>query len=85
MIAEDIYAALAQSPMERLKWLVLREFGVLPGSKKALELSEADFVICGANMVLDRRRALGRAAFESGQNEGFDLSVFKELGGCGDE
>ena len=42
--------------MQRLRWRVLREFNILPGSSAALELSDKDIVLAGLNMLLDLGR-----------------------------
>ena len=52
---DEILYMLAEHPMERLKWRVCREFGVLPGSTAASQLTEYDYVCCGANLLLDKR------------------------------
>ena len=52
---ESVLRMLAEHPMERLKWRVCREFGVLPGSELALQLTDYDYVWCGANLLLDKR------------------------------
>ncbi len=79
MNADELIGRLAGDHLERLKWLVLREFGVLPGSKAASELSDEDFLICGAHMVLDRRLRSGVPSSEGGLNSSFDEGRFSEL------
>lgn len=63
------------SAMDRLRWLVGRAFGVLPGS---VPLSDAEWLVCGTNLLLDRRQ--GAAASE---NPGFDPRRFDVLRGSG--
>lgn len=85
MTAEEIIARLEGDYIARLRWLVLKEFGVLPGSKRAGELSDRELIRCGAQMVLDKRaaREAGTAcgADESGINLAFDNRRFFELKG----
>lgn len=64
------------SAMERLRWIVCGNFGVLPGS---VSLSGADWLRCGANMLLDRRQKASREI----ENPGFDRERFDELKGGG--
>ncbi len=81
MTAEELIRQLEGSPVERLKWLVLREFGVLPGSKTAEELSDEDFIVCGAHMVIDRRMRSDAPSGEGGTNCSFDEERFSQLSG----
>lgn len=62
--------------MERLRWLVLREFRVLPGSEAARQARDEDIIFAGVNMVLDME---GGGAFE--ENPGFDERRFMEMKG----
>ena len=70
---------LESDPLERLKWLVLSRFGVLPGSKRAKELSNEDFILCAANMVIDERKNMPTDIGEGGFNAAFDEGRFDEL------
>ncbi len=79
MTAEEIIERLEGNYIERLRWLVLREFQVLPGSKLACELSDEDFILCGANMVLDSRLRSGDSKAEGGRNNAFDEERFTAL------
>lgn len=79
MTAEDIIGRLEGDYLERLKWLVLREFRILPGSKMACEPSDEDFVICGAHMVLDNRLRSELASAEGESNCTFDEERFSVL------
>lgn len=81
MSLEELLTALAADPMERLRWLVLRRFGVLPFSEQARGLSDEDFVMCGAHMVLDARGSSRGGYDEGGVNASFDEDRFKNLGG----
>ena len=45
--------ALAESPYERLKWQVLRRFGVLPSEPRARQMTDGDYLYCVLQMMLD--------------------------------
>lgn len=68
---------LAQDPMERLRWLVLRDFCIIPGSRRAKAVSDEDILRCAAHMLIDSR------SFENGQergeNDSFDEERFRRL------
>lgn len=81
MSLEELLAALGADPLERLRWLVLKRFGVLPFSEQARELSDEDFVVCGAHMVLDARGSSRGGYGEGGVNASFDEDRFNSLGG----
>lgn len=81
MTAEEIIRRLEGDALERLKWLVLREFGVMPGSKTAGELSDEDFIFCGAHMVLDRGLRSEAPSGEGERNASFDEERFSQLSG----
>lgn len=81
MTLEELLSELEARPMERLRWRVLREFGVLPGSARARELSDLECLICGAHMVLDGRGTTGGSDGESAVNESFDRERFDGLRG----
>ncbi len=52
---EQLLDALAAKPYERLKWRVLRSFSVLPSSKAARAMTDADYLYCALHAVLDGR------------------------------
>lgn len=79
MTAEEIIGRLEGDYLERLKWLVLREFRILPGSKMAKETSDEDFVLCGAHMVLDNRLRSDVSNLEGDRNGSFDERRFWAL------
>ena len=83
MTAEELLDRLEKDSMARLRWLVLKEFGVLPGSKRAGKLSDEDCVICGAHMLLDRLERENALPGERGANASFDDGRFRTLGGEG--
>ena len=45
--------ALENAPYERLKWRVLRSFGVLPSEARAREMTDGDYLFCVLHMTLD--------------------------------
>lgn len=77
----DAWLRTADEGMERLRWLVLRSFGVLPGDAAARGMTDADYVRCGLQMLLDMRRHTGAKSDEAGGNPGFDSQKFESLGG----
>ncbi len=60
--------------MERLRWLVLREFRVLPGSEAALQASDEDIIFAGVNMVLDME-----SGGDPGENPAFSEERFRQM------
>ncbi len=64
---------IRQEAVERLRWLVLREFRVLPGCEAARQLRDEDLIFAGVNMVLDMQ-AVGRE-----ENPAFDEERFSKL------
>lgn len=50
--------ALEQEDYERLKWRVLRAFGVLPGEARARRMTDREYLYCAAQMMLDEREKL---------------------------
>lgn len=64
---------MTPTAMERLRWMILREFRVLPGSRAEREMSDGDVIFAGVNMVLDRETA------HSGENLSFDEDRFRRL------
>lgn len=77
---DTVLQMLTEHPLERLKWRVCREFGVLPGAEAARQLTDYDYICCGANLLLDKRM---REAAESGTasmvNPQFDPARFAAL------
>lgn len=49
---------LEQAPYERLKWRVLRAFGVLPSEARAKEMTNGDYLYCVMNLALDEEQTL---------------------------
>lgn len=77
----DAWLQAAESGMERLRWLVLRSFGVLPGDAAAQSMTDVDFVRCGLQMLLDMRLGTDTKTNEVGGNPDFDPQRFDVLGG----
>lgn len=77
----DAWLQAADEGMERLRWLVLRAFGVLPGDAAARNMTDVDYVRCGLQMLLDMRQQTRGKPEEVGGNPGFDPAKFEALGG----
>lgn len=56
--AKKAMQALSQEDYERLKWRVLRAFGVLPGEARARRMTDREYLYCAAQMMLDEREKL---------------------------
>lgn len=78
----ELLQTLEADGMERLRWRVCREFGVLPGGRDK-RLTDRELIWCGLNMILDRRNAAGRAG-EIPVNPAFDPNKFERMA-CRDE
>ena len=50
--------ALEKAPYERLKWRVLRTFGVLSSERRAREMTRGDYLYCVMNLALDDEQAM---------------------------
>ena len=50
--------ALKNAPYERLKWKILRSFGVLPSETRAREMTDGDYLYCVLHMTLDEEEKL---------------------------
>lgn len=75
MTAQELCQRLEASTVERLRWKVLREFGVLPCSARAQEMTDVQALIFGAHMLLDLWEDRG----EDAHNPGFDSEHFAAL------
>ena len=49
--AKKAMQALSQEDYERLKWRVLRAFGVLPGEARARRMTDREYLYCAAQMM----------------------------------
>lgn len=56
--AQRVKQELAGTPHERLRWRILREFGVLPWEARARRMRERDYLYCAAQMMLDEEEKL---------------------------
>lgn len=63
---------MSMRDLERLKWLVLREFHVLPTGREAREMTDTDVLWCGMMLAMERGLTVA-------WNEKFDRSRFEEL------
>lgn len=84
-MTERLLEELAGDSLERLKWLVCRRLGILPGSWLWHSMTARRVLRCACHMALDARSrggfADGGAESERGAAEGFDWERFRELGG----
>lgn len=56
--AKTAMQALEREEYERLKWRVLKQFGVLPGEARARRMTDRDYLYCAAQLMLDEREKL---------------------------
>ena len=57
---EGLKSALKGLPQERLKWKVLRAFGVLPTEERARAMTGRDYLWCVLHLLLDEEEVLDR-------------------------
>lgn len=57
---EQIMDELRADAYERLKWRVLRAFGVLPSEARAKEMTDGEYLYCVLQMTLDEEERLER-------------------------
>lgn len=57
---QELLDALREEPYERLKWRVLKAFGVLPSEKRAREMTDGDYLYCVMQMMLDAEETLSQ-------------------------
>lgn len=50
--------SLKHAPAERLRWRVLKEFGVLPGEGRAKRMTDREFLYCTLQLWLDEEEKL---------------------------
>ena len=55
---QKLQAPLGENAYERLKWRVLRTFGVLPSEKRAEGMTDGDYLSCVMQMMLDELELL---------------------------
>jgi hypothetical protein len=80
MTAQKLISALEQSPMQRLRWLVCRTFGVLPCSRQAKRMTDVQCLRIAALLAAEK---YGSEEAES-TNSAFDGQRFMELKGVRD-
>lgn len=66
----SLLEALRREPMERIRWRVLKAFGVLPSEERAQKMTEGDYLYCALQLLLDRERELERLCPECRDREG---------------
>lgn len=64
---EQIMDELREDAYERLKWRVLRAFGVLPSEARAREMTDGEYLYCVLQMTLDRRSGWSGCARRAGR------------------
>lgn len=62
----------AAQPMHRLRWLVLKEFNILPFSDEGRAVDDGELLKMAAQLVLDRRLSLADV------NPSFSAEKFSE-------
>ena len=54
----QVKQALGEAPYERMKWRVMRTFGVLPSEERAKRMTHGDYLYCVMQMMLDEEERL---------------------------
>lgn len=82
-MTEKLLEELEGDSLERLKWLVCRELGILPGSWGWYAMTARRVIRFACHLALDTRGRGGSAdaGAERETAAGFDLERFRELGG----
>ena len=85
-MTEKLLEELSGDCWERLRWVVCRRLGILPGSWGWRLMTRRRALRCACQLALDERESGGtrRAAageFERGESGGFDMERFRQLGG----
>lgn len=75
----ELTRELANSPVERLKWQVLRAFGALPTERRARKMTDRDYLWCALNLLLDAPEAEIAAGAATGENASFDEERYERL------
>lgn len=57
---EALLSQLRQEPEERIRWKVLKAFGVLPSEERARTMDWGDYLYCGLQLRLDREEQMER-------------------------
>jgi hypothetical protein len=61
----------------RLRWKVIRELGILPGSRQDRRLSDRDIIFIGLNLLLDKTDKY--RTVEQNVNPAFDEIKYEQL------
>lgn len=75
----ELTRELANSPVERLKWQVLRAFGALPTERRAKRMTDRDYLWCALNLLLDAPEAEITKGAAGGENASFDEERYRRL------
>ncbi|MBR1659916.1 MAG: hypothetical protein IJ705_06325 [Oscillospiraceae bacterium] len=79
MTASELLSRLDSDPLARLKWRVLRRLGIPPLSLTAALLGRRRVLELACHLALDA--GAGQSTGRAGENPGFDMARFRELGG----
>ncbi len=77
---QELLRQLEQDALARLRWRVLRQFSVLPGSAQDRSLTDEAVLRCGLHMVLDK------TAGQPPENPQFEMAEFlrRKAASCGE-
>ncbi len=75
----ELTRELANSPVERLKWQVLRAFGALPTERRAKKMTDRDYLWCALNLLLDAPETEIAVGAAGGENASFDEERYERL------
>ena len=81
MTAARLIAAAPGGPMERLRFRVLREFCVLPGSRAARKMTDRQCLRIAAMLAAERLGGTAQPEEAEEENAAFDEARFIKLGG----
>lgn len=77
MTGRELVGALKLTQMERLRWLVLQEFSVLPGSREARRMTDGRCLRIAAMLAAEKESGFyGEAECK---NSAFDEEKFRKL------
>lgn len=74
MISEKLIEALSSDPMARLRWRVMKNLGITPGSHEARNMTDAECLSYAVHMVLDMSAEQVRNA-----NPAFSMARFRGM------
>lgn len=78
-MTERLLEELDADSVERLKWLVCRRLGIVPGSWSWRLMTGRRAVRLACHMALDARDTAGAGPEEAGQGAGFDMERFRAM------